>query len=544
MSGLNKQDNQLFDKVTELQEELIQLNKLFEISNITNSVSTINALAEQLLNFLKLNFDIKNAAFFMLEENKYSIISYDNIISPNSYEFENLGEGIWHIIETGKPVKIMNEEGKNVYFQFFESYDLLNLDSCIWLPFVNKGEVLSIISLGPKISGKPFTDSEIAFLNKIIQYISPIINKFQNLKEKESSLSYLQKTLHNISILYNIGQAMNFIDDLKRLIQIILAKAIQTIGAEKGSLMLYDSATEELVIKVVYGLPDKEMEDKINEGLIECTKIKIEEGIAGEAFAHKKAIITNLGSDDPRFFQSEISNVRSLLCLPLIVKDEAIGVINISNKKDKNLFNQDDLDFMGALANQAAIAISNAQLYKLAITDSLTKLYIRRHFEYLLDNELRRSQRYKHSMTLLMMDIDNFKSINDTYGHQIGDEMLKHIAEVILNTVRKIDMPSRYGGEEFAVILPETHKENSKRIAERLRKKISNIIIRTKDKQEVSPTVSIGIASYPLDTEERSDVIGFADKALYFAKHSGKNCVAEYTPEGCKLLCNEDGCAI
>ena len=540
MSGLNKQDGLIIDKVTELQEELIQLNKLFEISNITNSVSSINALAEQLLNFLKLNFEIKNAAFFMLEENKYNILSYDNIISPNAYEFENLGEGIWHIIETGKPIKILNEEGRNIYFQFFESYDLLNLDSCIWMPFVNEGEVLAIISLGSKKSEKPFTNSEMIFLDKIIQYISPIINKFQKLKEKESSLSYLQKTLHNISILYNIGQAMNFIDDLKRLIQIILAKAIQTIGAEKGSLMLYDSGTEELVIKVVYGLPDKEIEDKINEGLIECTKIKIGEGIAGEAFAHKKAIITNLGSNDPRFFQSDLSNVNSLLCLPLIVKDEAIGVINISNKKDKNLFNQDDLDFMGALANQAAIAISNAQLYKLAITDSLTKLYIRRHFEYLLDNELRRSQRYKHSMTLLMMDIDNFKSINDTYGHQIGDEMLMQIAEVILNTVRKIDMPSRYGGEEFAIILPETQKDNAKKIAERLRKKIANIIIRTKDKQEVCPTISIGVASYPLDTEDRSDVIGFADKALYFAKHNGKNRVAEYTPEGCQLLPTEE----
>ncbi|MEI8388749.1 MAG: diguanylate cyclase [bacterium] len=544
MTGFNRQDDLIINKVTELQEELIQLNKLFEISNITNSVSSINALAEQLLNFLKLNFDIKNAAFFILDENKYSIISYENIISPNSYEFENLGEGIWHIIETGKPIKILNEEGKNIYFQFFESYNLFNLGSCVWLPFVNEGKILAIISLGSKKSGEPFTNSEIIFLNKIIQYIAPIINKFQNIKEKESNLVYLQKTLHNISILYNIGQALNFIDDLKKLIQIILAKAIQTIGAEKGSLMLYDSETEELIIKVVYGLPDREIEDKINEGLIECTKIKIGEGIAGEAFAHKKAIITNLGSDDPRFFQSDLSNVTSLLCLPLIVKDEAIGVINISNKKDKNLFNQDDLDFMGALANQAAIAISNAQLYKLAITDSLTKLYTRRHFEYILDNELRRSQRYKHNMTLLMMDIDNFKAINDTYGHQIGDETLKQIAGVILSTLRKMDMPSRYGGEEFAVILPETHKENSKKIAERLRKKISNILIRTKDKHEVSPTISIGLASFPFDTEDRSDIIGFADKALYFAKDSGKNCVAEYTPEGCILLCNEDGCSI
>lgn len=529
-------ENSIKDNFEELKKDLFELNKLFEISNIANASSNINSLAGHINNFLVRNFSLKNVAFFLAEDGRFSIISHENITSPYSFEFENLGEGIWHIIEGGNPIKIVNKEGKNVYLQFFETYDLVKLESYIWLPLVCEGQILGVISLGAKKYEAPFSEDDINFLGKINQCLSPIVNKFLKMKEKESSLAYLQKTLHNISILYNIGQAMNFIDDLKRLIQIILAKAIQTIGAERGSLMLYDSTTEELVVKVVYGLPDKEIEEKINEGLFECTKIKIGEGIAGEAFAHKKAIITNLGSNDPRFVQAELSNVNSLLCLPLIVKDEAIGVINISNKKDRHLFNQDDLDFMGALANQAAIAISNAQLYKLAITDSLTKLYIKRHFEYLLENELRRCHRYKHDMTLLMMDIDNFKSINDSYGHQTGDEMLKCIAEVILTTVRKIDMPCRFGGEEFVVILPETKKENSKKIAERLRKKIANIIIKSKDGQEVSPTISIGIASYPVDSENKTDLIEFADKALYFSKNSGKNCVSEYNEDGCKLI--------
>ncbi len=541
MTELNKQENiPLLDKFEELQEELTQLNKFFEISKITNSVSDLNSLAEQLIGFLKLNFNLKNIAFFILEDNRYNIISCENIISPYSYEFENLGEGIWHIIENGKTINLLNDEGKNIYFQFFEFYGLLNIDACLLMPLVYEGKTIAIISIGQKKSGEPFSSVEISFMDRIIEYISPIVNKLQKSKEKEASLNYLQKTLHNISILYNIGQAMNFIDDLKRLIQIILAKAIQTIGAEKGSLMLYDIAKDELAIKVVYGLPDKDMEEKINEGLSGCTRIKVGEGIAGEAFACKKAIITNLGSNDPRFFPSEFSYVDSLLCVPLIVKDEAIGVINISNKKDGNLFNHDDLDFIGALANQAAIAISNAQLYKLAITDSLTKLYIRRHFEQQLDNEMRRSARYKHDMSLLIMDIDNFKSINDTYGHQMGDEILKEISEVIIKTVRKIDLPSRYGGEEFAVILPETNKENSRRIAERLRKQIAAITLESKDKKKVSPTISIGIASFPLDTEEKEDIIGFADKALYFAKSTGKNCVAEYISEGCKLIPTEE----
>jgi len=531
-----QEDTPILGKIEELHEELMQLNKFFQISKITSCVSDINSMADQILNFLKTDMNLKNAAFFIVEENKYRVISCENIISPYSYEFENLGEGIWHIIENGKSINLLNEEGRNVYFQFFEFYDLLNLEAAVWMPIVHDKNVLAIISLGQKKSGLPFTTVEMNFLDRIIEYISQVVDKLEKNKEKEASLIYLQKTLHNISILYNIGQAVNFIDDLKRLIQIILAKAIQTIGAEKGSLMLYDPSTDELVVKVVYGLPDKELEEKINDGTFECTRIKAGSGIAGEAFTGKKAIITNLGSNDPRFFQAEVSNVNSLLCLPLIVKDEVIGVINISNKKEGHLFNHDDLDFMGALANQAAIAISNAQLYKLAITDSLTKLFVRRHFEHLIENELRRSIRYKHNLSLLMVDIDNFKSINDTYGHQTGDEILRQISEVIIKTVRKIDMPCRYGGEEFAIILPETHKDNSRKIAERLRRNIAAITIETKEKQIVSPTISIGISAYPFDGDTKENLIGFADKALYHAKNCGKNCVSEYTCEGCNII--------
>ena len=300
--------------------------------------------------------------------------------------------------------------------------------------------------------------------------------------------------------------------------------------------MLYDPSTDELAVKVVYGLPDKEYEKKINDGHVECTRIKIGEGIAGDAFANKKAIISNLGENDPRFKPSEVSRVQSLICLPLIVKEEAIGVINISNKKDGKFFNQDDLDFMGALANQAAIAISNAKLYELAITDSLTGLFIRRHFEYLFDTEIKRSARYKHSISLLMMDIDNFKNINDSYGHQMGDEMLKKISDVIKKTIRKIDMPCRFGGEEFTLILPETNKVNSRKIAERLRERIAEITAKTKAGETISPTISIGIANFPVDGQDKEELIGHADEALYFAKEKGKNCVAEYGEQGCMLL--------
>lgn len=542
--GIN-QDTEINNQVALLQNELNRLNKLFEFTGITNAVSDIDSLAIQLVAFLSDTFKLKKSAFFVYQDGGYRVIAQDNIDSAHYLEFKNKGEGLWHLLNEGKPINLLKDNKERLFTTFFELYDLFELEAQVFLPFVFHGSVISVISLGGKENGEPFSDENFGFLQNLIQFFTPVINKYIKQKEKESSLVQLQKTLHNISILYNIGQAMNFIDDLKRLIQIILAKALQTLGAERGSLMLYDSSTDELVVKVVYGLQDKEYEKKINDGHVECTRIKSGEGIAGDAFFNKKAIISNLGENDPRFFPSDGTReqalrVQSLICIPLIVKDEAIGVINITNKKDGKFFNQDDLDFMGALSNQAAIAISNAKLYELAITDSLTKLFIRRHFDFLLESEIKRSIRYKHAISLLMMDIDNFKSINDNYGHQMGDEILRKISHTIKSTIRKIDMPCRYGGEEFAVVLPETNSPNAKIIAERLRKKVSEIIVKSKYDNTISPTISIGIASFPTDGQDCGELIKSADEALYFAKKIGKNCVAEYGKDGCLLVQSEN----
>ncbi|MBR1373344.1 sensor domain-containing diguanylate cyclase, partial [bacterium] len=200
----------------------------------------------------------------------------------------------------------------------------------------------------------------------------------------------------------------------------------------------------------------------------------------------------------------------------------------ITNKKNGKLFNKKDLEFVEALANQAAIAVDNAQLYELATKDGLTKLYIHRHFYSLLESELKRVQRYRHVLSLLMMDIDNFKSVNDTYGHLIGDIVLKEIAATIQKTVRHVDIPARYGGEEFTVILPETSAAKAVTIAERLRQKISEIEIKVDENTYVRPTVSIGLAEFPNAASEIKSLIDCADKALYVSKRNGKNCIHLY----------------
>lgn len=528
----------LSDKISTLQKNFYDLNSLFELSIISTQADSIEDLIGKVSEFITQSLNIDSVRFFINHERVYYMVASPNAAEHEYFQFENDDEGFWEVLNKNEFIKVADDNGKPIYKSFWEKYELENLN-CSYLKLFQKDSIpYFIAAIGNKTDSTDFTKEELTYLNKVFNYVGPILIKYIKRRNQENDLKKLQKSLHNISILYNISQAVNFIDDLKRLLRVILNKALETIDAEKGSLMLYNFAENILQTKVVYGLADKNLETEINNGLVECSKIKVGEGIAGTVFVEKKSIISNLGQNDPRFINNgQELNVNSLLCVPLIAKGEPIGVINITNKLNGKLFNKQDLEFIEALANQAAIAIDNAKLYELATKDGLTKLYIYRHFYTLLENEIKRSSRYNHEMTLLMMDIDNFKSVNDTYGHPVGDQVLREIASCISQTIRKIDIASRYGGEEFTVILPETNINDSKIIAERIRKNISKIKINVKDNINICPTVSIGMSEYPSCALDEQTLIELADVALYNAKNNGKNCICEYNPNtGCTLL--------
>ena len=184
------------------------------------------------------------------------------------------------------------------------------------------------------------------------------------------------------------------------------------------------------------------------------------------------------------------------------------------------LFNKQDLEFIEALANQAAIAIDNAKLYELATKDGLTKLYIYRHFYTLLENEIKRSSRYNHEMTLLMMDIDNFKSVNDTYGHAAGDIILKKVANLLTNAFRTVDYICRIGGDEFAVIMVQMTSDLSYTITQ----KIAEINRLLANPEDGTPAVSLSVGVAFTDRQNPGNsLFKDADIALYYTKEHGRN---------------------
>jgi diguanylate cyclase (GGDEF)-like protein len=215
------------------------------------------------------------------------------------------------------------------------------------------------------------------------------------------------------------------------------------------------------------------------------------------------------------------------LALPLIVREREYGTVVLLNKKNHLEFNNYDLIMLSNIANIAAISYHNAELYELAIKDGLTKLFVHSYFQNRMETELLRAARYGSCISLLMIDIDHFKSINDRYGHPEGDIVLKKFAKIISDSVRKVDIAARYGGEEFAVILPETDLPGAEKVAENLRMLIEreNFPLAS---GPLNVTASIGVASWN-KKDGKMAFINKADIALYRAKAEGRNRVCKHT---------------
>lgn len=233
--------------------------------------------------------------------------------------------------------------------------------------------------------------------------------------------------------------------------------------------------------------------------------------------------------------------MESLICAPVIVDNEVKGIIHLDATR-KNAFSEEDLKFVEILASEISVAVKRSILYSevkaQSLKDCLTKCYNRRKFDEDIVVDIACSNRYGRPLSLLMIDIDWFKLYNDYHGHMKGDQVLKKIGKLFKANLKITDKVYRYGGEEFAILLPETNREQAIIVAERLREKVYNEYFEGESESQPNKkiTISIGIATYPLDADSIEDLIKCADKALYSSKHNGRNRITVYDKDQILVL--------
>ncbi|MBN3038315.1 MAG: GGDEF domain-containing protein [Candidatus Omnitrophica bacterium] len=330
----------------------------------------------------------------------------------------------------------------------------------------------------------------------------------------------LKQKLQRYITLKDLTDTLSSTLSLEKATSLISSETFNVIGKSEACLLyLVDQDRQRL-----YLASTKRQEDRL--------EIKAKEGDVFDnwVFKQRTRLMVKDIKKDFRFSAQEVKKeeargVQSLISAPLVVGNKVLGILRLDSKHPE-LYDTDDLRILDIMSDLAAVAIQTTMFYqktqKLAITDGLTGTFVHRHFQERFEQEISRTLWTNSQFAFLMIDIDNFKSYNDKYGHIAGDIVLKQIAGLIKSGVNPGDIVARYGGEEFGVLLVDTPQYEAIKIAERIKEKIEKekFVLR---REATKVTISAGIAFFPKDARKREDLIRRADMALYKAKAEGKN---------------------
>jgi diguanylate cyclase (GGDEF)-like protein len=360
------------------------------------------------------------------------------------------------------------------------------------------------------------TPKELSFLaNRLIQERDLHV---ENKKLKGSLLG----TRRELQFFDEISRILNSDRELDNMLVEIMKKTKDMIDASSWSIFLLDEETGEFVL-------EKKDERKKKGSNLKKPRLKPGEGIAGWVVKEGIPLIVPDVSHDERFMSNKSTRkAQSLICVPVKSKERVIGVMEFA-KKAGNPFTKDDLDLLVKLMDYAALSIERVSLYhkmaELAITDDLTKLFNSRYLNRTIEVEIHRCERSRTSVSLIFMDIDYFKQVNDHHGHLVGSKLLVEVSQLLIRSLRSIDIVARYGGDEFVVVLPQTPPDVAAKVAERIRKAIAQNTFLKKDGYIIKITASFGVSSYPESAKTKEELLKLADEAMYRVKNYTRNGV-------------------
>ncbi|MGH2403944.1 MAG: diguanylate cyclase, partial [bacterium] len=386
------------------------------------------------------------------------------------------------------------------------SFDVVNRAAA---PISLDGTVTGIM----KIEGtnvRPITPRMFDLLVALGQQVSVAVRNASFYQE-------LRKAHDELQVLYEAARSVSGTLDLRTVLDSLVSVTCKAFGYDNGALLMADGDSGDLAVEASYGHNDPLVGKRLAAGV----------GITGWVARTGTPLVVDDVRQDSRYYPFD-ARTRSELAVPLIAEGKVLGVFNVESAK-LAAFGSRDLHMLMTLASYAVIAIQNAHLYeqaqRLAITDGLTELHNHRYLFDALDRLLERAKRDAQPLSLIMLEIDNFKRFNDTYGHQQGDEVLRTIAMLLRRGSRPSDVVARHGGDEFMVVLPGTGKSPAQETAERLRRAVEAYPLMLAGDIVTAVTLSVGVAAFPQDGHTVDALVEAVDRAQYTAKRSGGNKV-------------------
>ncbi len=505
------------------------------------NVNELNELFEQILSKFTGILDSEIGSLMLIDEESGHLYIKaakgleENIISKTKIK---IGEGISGQVANKENPVLVSDIEKDSRFSKVNN-DRYYTKSFLSAP-LRIGKVRGVININNKSSKEPFDEKDLTLMGLLINQLhfasknSNLSNELANRKKETQKLRYdrdifkeinnlLDRELNESEISSQINKILNSDLDYKQTINAVIELIESSMDYHFCGLLILDNVQEaELMVSIKYPATEYDL------AAFKSRVVDAYYKLSGYNVMLERVSLNR--TDGPAILTSEEEKKNDVLssfyALPLNIKDKNLGLLAVSHSRE-NAFGPEEKKIISLIADSSSGAINNATLHKkiknLSITDGLTGLYCYRFFQEELNRELMRAQRYQEPLALIIIDIDEFKNVNDSHGHLVGDKVLKEIAKILRGACREVDIICRYGGEEFVIILPETDKEGAFYLAERARKTIKNYEFTSSDDRPIKLTVSCGIASYPDSAKKKEELIKKADDALYRAKDEGKN---------------------
>ena len=485
------------------------------------SVREVDGALENLLKALQYSLQASSAAVLLFSEDRKSLCWHLGAGETKQHKREpfpsNAGT-LGAVLKKEAPLRLFAEHGLNGL-----SYCLGRTPQAL-LVTVLKGKegMVSGVLLVERAQGVAFQAEDEAQLSVLAQEI-------QRVMDVERMLLNVRRNEAERDRFFRVVNELNRSNSLEQVFSVIIESARHIAPLDFCAVTLVDDSEGKRFHKIarISGV-EVPMEDRAFEDNV---------GLVASVVRHGVALPSKdtLPSERHIVFSDNIflGGLGSIKVFPLMTGERTLGTLVVGSKK-KQAIEADELRMLEVVAISAAQAVLRAQLFeqmeKMATMDGLTGLYNHRTFQVRLEELLSTSKRYGRQCSLILFDVDHFKSVNDTYGHPVGDYVLKRIGKLLRRLARDSDIPTRYGGEEFALIMPETDLQGAKAIAERIREAVEAETFQT-EQGALRVTVSLGIVTFPACAKGKATLIEVADQRLYMAKHRGRNCIVATSSE-------------